>query len=447
LISICFNCLFLKTKPIAPLKINVITLGCSKNLTDSEVLLKQLDHAKFQISHDSSDMNHDIVIVNTCGFINDAKKESIDTILELVAAKKHGNVKKIIVSGCLSARYFEELKKEIPEVDAYFGVNSFKEILAFIGKDLKYDLLDERILTTPNHYAYLKIAEGCDRSCSFCAIPLIRGKHISKPIENIVHEATLLADKGVKELILIAQDLTYYGVDIYKKRKLAHLLEKLAKVNNIEWIRLQYAYPAAFPMDVLKVINSHNNICKYLDIPFQHISDRLLKSMNRGIDSNETYKLIETIRKEVSGVVLRTSLIVGYPGETEKEFNELLEFVNTVKFDRLGVFKYSHEEGTNAYNLKDNISNTLKQQRAEKLMQLQETISYEKNEALVGKTLKVIIDRIEGDHFVGRTEYDSPEVDNEVLIPLSSENIIGEFENVMITDAEAFDLYGEIIEH
>ena len=434
----------MKTKPPAPVKINVITLGCSKNITDSEVLLRQLDHAKFKISHDAPDLNQDVVIINTCGFINDAKQESIETILEVISAKKQGLIKKVIVTGCLSARYNDELKKEIPEVDAYFGVNNFKEILEYIGKDFRFDLMDERILTTPSHYAYLKIAEGCDRSCSFCASPLIRGGHISKPPENIIHEATLLAENGVKELILIAQDLTYYGVDIFQKRALGSLLEELSKVKGIEWIRLQYAYPAAFPMDILKVINSKENICKYLDIPFQHINDSMLKSMNRGIDSRMTYNLIEAIRKEVPGIALRTSLIVGYPGETDREFNELLDFVTEIKFDRLGIFLYSHEEGTKAYKLKDKVSNKVKQERADILMQLQETISQTKNDELIGKTLKVIIDRKEGEYFIGRTEFDSPEVDNEVLIPDTSiKNLPGQFKNVKITSAEAFDLFGK----
>jgi ribosomal protein S12 methylthiotransferase len=435
---------FLKTKKTLPVTVNVITLGCSKNLVDSEVMMKQLDAANFKVSHDSSEP-HDIVIINTCGFINDAKQESIDTILNVVAAKKAGTVKKVIVTGCLSARYYEELKKEIPEVDAYFGVNDLKKILLSLDADYKKELLGERHLTTPQHYAYLKIAEGCDRKCSFCAIPLIRGKHISKPIKEIINEASLLAEQGVKELVLIAQDLTYYGLDIYKKRKLASLLEKLSDIKNIEWIRLQYAYPAAFPMDVLKVIREHDNICNYLDIPFQHISDKLLKSMNRTIDKKGTLKLIERIKKEVPGIALRTSLIVGYPGETEKDFNELMNFVSDVKFDRLGVFTYSHEESTKAFKLKDNVSAKIKQQRVDALMQLQQDISFEKNKALIGKTLKVSIDRKENDYLVGRTEYDSPEVDNEVLIKTKAKiNLIGQFCNVKITSAEAFDLFGEV---
>jgi ribosomal protein S12 methylthiotransferase len=407
-------------------------------------MLKQLDAANFKVSHDSSEP-HDIVIINTCGFINDAKQESIDTILNVVAAKKAGTVKKVIVTGCLSARYYEELKKEIPEVDAYFGVNDLKKILSSLDADYKKELLGERYLTTPQHYAYLKIAEGCDRKCSFCAIPLIRGKHISKPIKEIINEASLLTEQGVKELVLIAQDLTYYGVDIYKKRKLASLLEKLSDIKNIEWIRLQYAYPAAFPMDVLNVIHERENICKYLDIPFQHISDKLLKSMNRAIDKKGTVKLIEKIKKEVLGIALRTSLIVGYPGETEKDFNELMNFVSDVKFDRLGVFTYSHEESTKAFKLIDNISAKVKQQRVDALMQLQQDISFEKNKALIGKTLKVIIDRKENDYLVGRTEYDSPEVDNEVLIKAKGKtNLVGQFCNVKITSVEAYDLFGKL---
>jgi ribosomal protein S12 methylthiotransferase len=434
----------LKTKKSLPVTVNVITLGCSKNLVDSEVMLKQLDAANFKVSHDSSE-SHDIVIINTCGFINDAKQESIDTILSVVAAKKAGTVKKVIVTGCLSARYYEELKKEIPEVDAYFGVNDLKKLLSSLDADYKKELLGERHLTTPQHYAYLKIAEGCDRKCSFCAIPLIRGKHISKPIKEIINEASILAEQGVKELVLIAQDLTYYGVDIYKKRKLAPLLEKLSDIKNIEWIRLQYAYPAAFPMEVLKVMGEHENICNYLDIPFQHISDKLLKSMNRAIDKKGTLNLIEQIKKEVPGIALRTSLIVGYPGETEKDFKELMNFVSDVKFDRLGVFTYSHEESTKAFKLKDNVSAKVKQQRVEALMQLQQDISFEKNKALIGKTLKVIIDRKENDYFVGRTEYDSPEVDNEVLIKTKGKtNLIGQFCNVKITSAETYDLFGEV---
>ena len=436
----------MKTRNPSRIKVNVITLGCSKNLVDSEVLLRQLDYAKFEVSHDSPSKRHDIVIINTCGFINDAKQESIETILDVIKAKKQKQVTKVIVAGCLSERYYEDLKKEIPEVDAYFGVNKFHEIIEYLGREYKYELIGERLLTTPSHYAYLKISEGCNRKCSFCVIPLIRGKHISKPIEEILKEASLLAKKGVKELILIAQDLTYYGIDLYQKRKLAFLLEKLSEIEGIKWIRLQYAYPALFPMDVLKVMNERGNICKYLDIPFQHISDRLLKSMERGISKNKTLKLIETIRKKVPHISLRTSMIVGYPGETKKEFQELLNFVRRVKFDRLGVFTYSHEKNTKAFGLKDKLSPKIKQQRVDRLMQVQQEISYERNISLIGTELNIIIDRKEDDYYIGRTEFDSPEVDNEILIPAAKHKLrIGNFYTAKVTDAEPFDLFGEII--
>jgi ribosomal protein S12 methylthiotransferase len=436
----------LKTRKSSRIKVNVITLGCSKNLVDSEVLLRQLDYAKFEVSHDSPSKRHDIVIINTCSFINDAKQESIDTILDVIKAKRQKQVTKVIVTGCLSARYYEDLKKEIPEVDAFFGVNKFHEIIEYLGREYKYELIGERLLTTPSHYAYLKISEGCNHKCSFCAIPLIRGKHISKPIEEILKEAILLAEKGVKELILIAQDLTYYGIDLYQKRKLSFLLEKLSEIEDIKWIRLQYAYPALFPMDVLRVMNEHGNICKYLDIPFQHISDRLLKSMERGISKDKTFKLIETIRKAVPYISLRTSIIVGYPGETKKEFEELLNFVRQVKFDRLGVFTYSHEENTKAFSLNDKLSSKIKQQRVDKLMQVQQEISNEKNVSLIGAKLNIIIDRKEGDYYIGRTEFDSPEVDNEILIPTAKHKLlIGNFYTAKVTDAEPFDLFGEIV--
>ena len=413
---------------------------------DSEVLLRQLDYAKFEVSHNSSSKRHDIVIINTCGFINDARQESIETILDVIKAKRQKQVTKVIVMGCLSARYYEDLKKEIPEVDAYFGVNKFHEIIEYLGREYKNELIGERLLTTPSHYAYLKISEGCNRKCSFCVIPLIRGKHISRPVEEILKEALLLAEKGVKELILIAQDLTYYGIDLYQKRKLAFLLEKLSEIEGIKWIRLQYAYPALFPMDVLKVMNERGNICKYLDIPFQHINDRLLKSMERGISKDKTLKLIETIRKKVPYISLRTSMIVGYPGETEKEFQELLNFVRQVKFDRLGVFTYSHEENTKAFGLKDKLSSKIKQQRADKLMQVQQEISYERNVSLIGTKLNIIIDRKEGDYYIGRTEFDSPEVDNEILITAAKHKLrVGNFYTAKVTDAEPFDLFGEII--
>lgn len=409
-------------------------------------MLRQLDYAKFEVSHNSSSKRHDIVIINTCGFINDARQESIETILDVIKAKRQKQVTKVIVMGCLSARYYEDLKKEIPEVDAYFGVNKFHEIIEYLGREYKNELIGERLLTTPSHYAYLKISEGCNRKCSFCVIPLIRGKHISRPVEEILKEALLLAEKGVKELILIAQDLTYYGIDLYQKRKLAFLLEKLSEIEGIKWIRLQYAYPALFPMDVLKVMNERGNICKYLDIPFQHINDRLLKSMERGISKDKTLKLIETIRKKVPYISLRTSMIVGYPGETEKEFQELLNFVRQVKFDRLGVFTYSHEENTKAFGLKDKLSSKIKQQRADKLMQVQQEISYERNVSLIGTKLNIIIDRKEGDYYIGRTEFDSPEVDNEILITAAKHKLrVGNFYTAKVTDAEPFDLFGEII--
>jgi len=408
-------------------------------------LLKQLEVNNILVSHDAESGNYDFVIINTCGFINDAKQESIDTILQLVQDKANGKIKKIIVMGCLSSRYSNMLKNEIPEVDAYFGVNSMKEVLHYLKLDYKKELLGERCLTTPSHYAYLKIAEGCDRTCSFCAIPGIRGKFVSRKIDNVLDEAKILVNNGVKELILIAQDLTYYGLDLYKKRKLAELLDKLSSIEKLYWIRLQYAYPAAFPMDVLQVIKERKNICKYLDIPFQHISDKILKSMNRVIDKKGTLQLIEKIKNEIPDIALRTSLIVGYPGETKKDFNELMDFVSEVKFERLGVFIYSHEESTNAFRLKDNISADEKQERADILMQLQENISYKKNETFVGKTLNVLVDRKENDFYIGRTEYDSPEVDNEVIIQTSvKSNLIGQFKKVNITHAEPFDLMGKI---
>lgn len=436
----------MKTRGKSKSSINVITLGCPKNLVDSEVLLKQLYENNFVVSHDSSSLQHDIVIINTCGFINDAKQESINTIMQIVDAKCKGLVKKIIIIGCLSARYRDELIKEIPEADAFFGVNNLKNIVEFLEADYKKNLMGERLLTTPKHYAYLKIAEGCDRKCSFCAIPLIRGKHISKPVDIIIKETKKLAECGVKEFILVAQDLTYYGIDIYKRRMLAELLEKLSSVKGVEWIRLQYAYPASFPLDVLDVMNEHENICKYLDIPFQHINDRLLKSMERGNTKDGTYKLIEKIRKKNPGIALRTSLIAGYPGETEKEFSELLQFVKDVKFERLGVFSYSHEKSTKAFSITDNVKPVIKKRRVERLIKLQEEISFVKNQTLIGSNIKVLIDRKESDFYIGRTEFDSPEVDNEVIIKIpKEEKKIGKFYNVLITDAMPYDLYGKLI--
>ena len=425
--------------------INIITLGCSKNLVDSEVLMRQLG-SDYVISHNSED-DADIQVVNTCGFIGDAKEESIDTILQLTQAKKSGLTSKVYVTGCLSQRYKDALIKEIPDVDGFFGVNDLPEILKTLEVDFKKELIGERYITTPKHFAYLKISEGCDRNCSFCAIPLIRGKHISKPIEELVKEAKFLAKKGVKELILIAQDLTYYGIDIYKKRLIAELVNELSQIDGIEWIRLHYAYPAGFPLDLIEEIKNNPKVCNYLDIPLQHISNSILTSMRRAHDKETTIKLVEKFRESLPDASLRTTLIVGYPGETEDDFDELYDFVEKYRFDRLGVFQYSEEEDTAAYKLKDDVPDQIKQERADKLMLLQQQISLEKNQSKVGQSLKVIIDRQENGYYVGRTEFDSPEVDNEVLI---SENniklIIGDFCTVKITKGDFFDLYAELID-
>lgn len=411
---------------------------------DSESLMSQIK-SSFDVTHESTKDDADIVIINTCGFINDAKQESIDTILSYVNAKKDGKVKKVYVMGCLSQRYKDELSKEIPEVDGYFGVNDFAPILNKLGIDYKKELLGERLLTTPKHYAYLKIAEGCNRKCSFCAIPLIRGNNISRTIESLIEEAEWLVSNGTKEIILIAQDLTYYGMDIYKKRMLAELLEKLAVIKGLEWIRLHYAYPAAFPMNVIDVMKKHPNICKYLDIPLQHISDDILKSMKRNITGAQTKELIRKIRAKVPDIAIRTTLITGYPGETVKEFNDLKKFITESRFERLGVFAYSPEENTSAYKLKDSIPQKVKQQKLEELMALQQGISADINQARVDSIYKVIIDRKEGEHWIGRTEYDSPEVDNEVLIPITNKGIKqGNFYNIKINKAEDYDLYGEL---
>ena len=424
--------------------VNIITLGCSKNIVDSEVIMRQLAESNFELKFDSN-QNSEIIIINTCGFINDAKQESIDTILECVNAKKNGSAKKVFVTGCLSERYKSELQKEIPEIDGFFGVAELPSLLKSLGAKYKSELLGERLLTTPKHYAYFKVSEGCDRKCSFCAIPLIRGKHVSRPIDSLVKEAEYLSSIGVKEIILIAQDLTYYGIDIYKKNALAELLEKLAKLEKFPWIRLHYAYPTNFPLEVLDVMKEYSSICKYIDIPFQHISDRILQSMQRGHSQKDIYKLIDNFRNRIEDIAIRTSLIVGYPGETSKEFKELIEFVNKAQFDRLGVFKYSPEENTKAFALKDSVSAATKNTRFEDLMQIQQKISLNKNEAKIGKTFKVIIDKLEGDYYIGRTEFDSPEVDNEVLIKAKKEKLeIGNFYNVKINAAEEFDLFGEI---
>lgn len=427
-------------------KINIVTLGCSKNIVDSEVLMSQLKGNQFDVSHESEKLDFGTVIINTCGFIDNAKQESIDTILKYVDLKEKGDIEKVYVTGCLSQRYKDDLEKEIPNVDAYFGTNDLARILKTVGADYKRELIGERLITTPSHYAYVKIAEGCNRPCSFCAIPIMRGGHVSKSIEDLVTEAKHLAKNGTKELILIAQDLTYYGLDIYNDRNLGDLLKHLSDVEGIEWIRMQYAYPSQFPMDVLDVMNERSNICKYLDMPLQHITDNMLKSMRRGITKRRTIELVNDIRAKVPDIALRTTLIAGYPGETEKDVEEVLKFVEEMRFDRLGVFTYSHEENTHAYTLEDNIPEEEKQERADQIMAVQQDISLELNQAKVGKQYKVLIDRIEKDHFVGRTEYDSPEVDNEVLITAKDEYLrIGDFVNVEIESAEEFDLYARKI--
>lgn len=427
--------------------INIITLGCSKNLVDSETLMKQFDANHFNVIHNGDIDSSDTILINTCGFINDAKEESVNTILDCLDAKKEGLVKSVYVFGCLSQRYRDELEKEMPDVDGFFGVDSFKEILNELSGIFKKELLGERILTTPSHFAYLKIAEGCNWGCSYCAIPLIRGKFISVPIEDLVERATKMVELGVKEILLIAQDLTYYGIDIYNKRELARLLENLAQIKGLEWIKLHYAYPAQFPLDVLDVMNKYSNICKYLDIPFQHMNTGVLKNMRRGITSDETRDLIKTIKGKIPNITLRTTLLVGHPGETEEAFAELLEFVKETKFDRLGVFTYSEEEDTwAANNLEDNIPQEVKQERADIIMELQQEISLNNNIDKIGKEFKVVVDRFEDDNFVGRTEFDSPEVDNEVLIKTESDLEIGCFYNVKITGADYFDLYAELIE-
>lgn len=425
--------------------IHFITLGCSKNLVDSEHLMKQIEYAGFKVTYDAKNITSGTVIINTCGFIRDAKQESIDTILEFAQAKLEGKIQHLFVIGCLSELYKDDLKKEIPEVDQFFGVNNFEEILQKIGAIYHKDLLNERILTTPKHFAYLKISEGCDRSCAFCSIPTIRGRHISLPMEELKREAIKLANNGVKELILIAQDLTYYGLDIYKEQKLAELLSEIVNVKGAEWIRLHYAYPHKFPENVIDVIKNTQKICRYLDIPFQHISDNVLKMMKRGNSKSQTYELIDKLRTNIPGIALRTTLLVGHPGETENDFNELVDFVREIRFDRLGVFPYSHEENAYAFkNYKDEIPDEVKQERLEVIMQLQQQISLEINQLKIGKEFKVIIDRKEGDYWIGRTEYDSPEVDGEVLIPETAKLKPGHFCQVKIKDANEFDLYGDI---
>jgi ribosomal protein S12 methylthiotransferase len=433
----------MRTKSLKNNKINVITLGCSKNIYDSEVLMGQLKANKMEVEHESEKDDANIVVINTCGFIDNAKEESVNTIIEQAERKSDGKIDKLFVTGCLSERYKPDLEKEIPNVDEYFGTTDLPKLLQALGADYKHELIGERLTTTPKHYAFLKIAEGCDRPCSFCAIPLMRGKHKSKSIEDLVTEATKLAKDGVKELILIAQDLTYYGLDLYKSRRLADLLRALSEVEGIEWIRLHYAFPTGFPEDVLEVIRNNDKVCNYIDIPLQHISDSVLKSMRRGTTHQKTDALLRKFRLEVPGIAIRTSLIVGYPGETEEDFQELKQWVNDTAFDRLGVFTYSHEENTHAHLLEDDVPEEVKHQRAEEIMELQSDISYRLNQEKVGQTFKVLFDRKEGEYFIGRTEFDSPDVDNEVLVKATDSYVrMGDFAQVKITHADHYDLYG-----
>lgn len=430
-----------------PQKVNIITLGCAKNIVDSEVLMKQLESNQIEIVQDSDKTDAKTVIINTCGFIEDAREESIETILQFVRAKEADEIERLFVIGCLSERYKKELESEIPEVDQYFGVNDLAKIIRFLGAEYKKNLIGERVLITPKHYAYLKISEGCDRKCSFCSIPDIRGKHISRPIEDLVEETKKLAEKGVKEIIFIAQDLTYYGLDLYKDRRLGELISQISDIKGIEWIRLHYAFPTNFPLDILPLIGEKPNICKYIDIPVQHITDKMLNIMRRGISRKETYLLLEKIRKEIPDVALRTTIMVGHPGESEKDFRALKQFISEVQFDRLGVFTYSYEEDTYSYNhYKDSIPEKLKENRKNEILEIQESISMHLNYNKIGKLFKVIVDGREGEYFTGRTEYDSPEIDNEVIITNTDMEIkTGEFYQVKITDAETYDLFGEVL--
>lgn len=436
----------MKARTLKKNKVNVVTLGCSKNIVDSEVLMGQLKANNFNVEHESENDDHNIVIINTCGFVENAKQESIDTILRYADVKKKGGIEKLYVTGCLSERYKTDLEKEIPDVDAYFGTRELPKILKTLKADYKHELVGERLLTTPLHYAYFKISEGCDRPCSFCAIPLMRGGHVSVPKEELIRRAKNLAAKGTKELLLIAQDLTYYGLDIYKKRELADLIDRLSDVEGIDWIRLHYAFPSGFPMEVLDVMNKKANVCNYLDMPLQHISDNMLKSMKRGTTKQKTIDLVNQIRDKVPGIAIRTTLIAGYPGETQKDHDEMLQWVEETKFDRLGIFTYSHEENTGAFALKDDVSEKIKKQRADAVMAVQQEISFNLNQQKIGKTFSVLFDRKENDFFVGRTEFDSPDVDNEVLIKATKDAYvrIGDFAKVKITDASDFDLYGTI---
>ena len=433
----------MRTKSTGQKRINIVTLGCSKNVYDSEVLMGQLEANGKDFVHED---RGDIVVINTCGFIDNAKEESINTILDYVDAKKRGEVEKVFVTGCLSERYKPDLLREIPDVDQYFGTRDLPLLLKHLGADYKHELVGERMITTPKHYAYLKISEGCDRPCSFCAIPLMRGKHISTSIENLVLEAKKLATKGVKELILIAQDLTFYGLDIYKKRALGDLLKELVKVEGIEWIRLHYAFPTGFPEDVLDIIREEAKICNYIDIPLQHINSKVLKDMKRGTSHEKTNALLDKFREKVPDMAIRTTLIVGFPGESEENFQEMKAWVKDQRFDRLGCFTYSHEENTTAFVLEDDVPQEVKDSRVEEIMEIQSQISWEKNQEKIGKVFRCLFDRKEGNYFVGRTEFDSPDVDNTVLVP--AENIyisVGDFAEVKITSAEEFDLIGELV--
>ncbi|MDO7884956.1 30S ribosomal protein S12 methylthiotransferase RimO [Hymenobacter cheonanensis] len=437
----------MKVRTLKQNKVNVITLGCSKNLVDSEVLMGQLKANDFLVTHEAKKSDANIVIINTCGFIDNAKQESIDTILRYADEKEAGKLEKLYVTGCLSQRYKDELEVEIPQVDAYFGTLELPQMLKVLEADYKKELVGERLLTTPKHYAYFKIAEGCNRPCSFCAIPLMRGKHVDRPMEDLVTEAKRLVGMGTKELILIAQDLTYYGLQAYGERKLPELLERLSDVAGVEWLRLQYAYPSQFPLAALDVMRERDNICRYLDMPLQHISDNMLKTMRRGITGRRTKELVREIRDRVPGIALRTTLIAGHPGETEEDFAELCEFVQESKFERLGIFTYSHEENTHSHTLVDDVPAEVKQERADRIMEIQQQISLDYNESRVGQTYKVLFDRLEGGYYVGRTEFDSPEVDNEVLVLATNDLHIppGSFANVHITGASDFDLYGEVV--
>ena len=436
----------MKTKSLKKNKVNLVTMGCSKNVYDSEVLMAQLKANKFEVEHESKEDDAEIVIINTCGFIDNAKQESIDTILRFADAKAEGHVDKLYVTGCLVQRYKDDLEKEIPEVDAFFGTRELPRLLKTLKADYKKELVGERLLTTPAHFAYFKISEGCSRHCSFCAIPLMRGLHVSIPMEDLVKSAQSLAAQGVKELILIAQDLTFYGIDLYKKRNLSELLEKLVTVEGIDWIRLHYAFPTGFPMDVLDVMNDNPKILKYLDMPLQHGSTKILQAMRRGITREKTEALVNEIRAKVPGIAIRTTMIAGYPGETEEDFQEMYDFVERMRFDRLGIFTYSHEEDTHAHKFEDDVPDNVKRERADAIMDLQSGISLALNEEKIGKVFKVLFDRVEGHYFIGRTEFDSPEVDNEVLVEKTDTNFIriGDFANVKITKVDHYDLYGEI---